>query len=181
MLLNYIEIKTLTEQKFYVDIEDLELDDLILKSSNANKEKYFHAVENSLNIKLPNDFKSFNENYDIDDFSIVNITFGSGENYLKTIIELNDNHSFSPWWAGAERPVNKILIAYSDPFSILLDCISNEIFSLTFDGDILKISNNFELFFRGLGTIAFNYDSRENVVHDVGAQDNKFWLELVTY
>lgn len=181
MLLDYIEIKNLTEQKFKVDLKDLELNDLILKSNSRSNQKYSHALEKSLNILLPDDFKEFNENYDVDDFSIVNITFGSGENYLETLIELNSNDNFSPWWTEIERPMNKILIAYSDPFSILLDCISNEIFSLTSDGTILKISNNFELFFKGLGTIAFNYDSRENVAYHVGAQDNNFWLELVNY
>ncbi|EJQ8906720.1 nuclease, partial [Cronobacter sakazakii] len=108
MLLTVSEIEKKLHEKF--DPFQGEMDDLILKKRNsplANLAK----LESELNVKICNDFLSFLNNYDLDNFSLGNVAFGSGENYINTLLELNKNNDFNHWWVGNKRPEGVILIA----------------------------------------------------------------------
>ncbi|EKY2032102.1 nuclease [Cronobacter sakazakii] len=157
-----------------------EMDDLILKKRNsplANLAK----LESELNIKICNDFLSFLNSYDLDSFSLGNVAFGSGENYINTLLELNKNNDFNHWWVGNKRPEGVILIAISDPYTILLNNNDNKDYGITgesYQYQENEISKNFELFVRGVGTLFLKEGTASEVAVAVGAVNQDFWQSL---
>ncbi|EMA8656530.1 SMI1/KNR4 family protein [Cronobacter dublinensis] len=178
MLLTVSEIQKKLHKKFepYQD----EMDDLILKKrlrALANLSK----LESKLNIKICNDFLLFLETYDLDNFSLGNVTFGTGEDYVNTLIELNKESEFNHWWLGHRRPESVILIAISDPYTILLNNNNNKIYGISgesYQFEKEEISKNFELFVRGVGTLFLKEGSVSEVAGAVGGVNEDFWHSL---
>ncbi|ALB65088.1 SMI1/KNR4 family protein [Cronobacter dublinensis] len=178
MLLTIPEIEKKLHEKF--DPFQGEMDDLILKkrtSALAN----ITIFEAKLNIKICNDFLSFLKTYDLDNFSLGNVAFGSGDNYINTLIELNEDDDFNHWWVGNKRPEGVILIAISDPYSILLNNNDNKVYGITgesYQYQENEISINFELFVRGVGTLFLKEGTVSEVAAAVGAVNLDFWQSL---
>lgn len=86
MLLTLLDVENKLHVKFA--LFQGEMDDLILKKRNGPPDN-LAKLDSELNIKICDDFLSFVNTYDFDNFSLGNVAFGSGENYMNTLIELN--------------------------------------------------------------------------------------------
>ncbi|EOT1172835.1 nuclease [Cronobacter dublinensis] len=177
-MLTILDIEKKLLEKFYPYQE--EMDDLILKKracTLANLSK----LESGLNIKICNDFLLFLETYDLDNFSLGNVTFGTGEDYVNTLIEINKENEFNHWWLGYRRPESVIVIAISDPYTILLNNDNNKIYGISgesYQFEKEEISKSFELFVRGVGTLFLKEGSVSEVAGAVGAVNEDFWHSL---
>ena len=79
MLLTINEIKVKLNEKF--SPFNGEMDDLILEKRMVPVNNIKHSEER-LGVNFPKDFIEFVNNYDIDNFSLGNISFGHGDDYL---------------------------------------------------------------------------------------------------
>ncbi|CNH96767.1 Uncharacterised protein [Yersinia aldovae] len=178
MLLTIEEIESQLDEKF--SPFDGEMDDLILtkrKSPISNLE----FSEKILHVKFPSDFASFLKKYNVDNFSLGNVAFGSGGNYLDKIIALNDEDNFSHWWVGNSRPQGVIVIALSDPYAILLNTIDCKIYAITSEEKIIDqkpIALGFNTFFRGVGSVFLKACSRDEIESLVGSKNSDFWAVI---
>lgn len=175
MLLNFEEIESQLNNKF--SKFNGELDDLILKKRKSNI-KNISSLERSLNISLPEDFLSFIELYDVDNFSMGNVSFGSGGDYLEKLFLINNEDSFNRWWVGEHRPAGIIVVAISDPYTILLDTFSGKVYAITSDSsmnNLKSIAENFSSFFRGVGSIFLGACTPAKVKILVSSEDKEFW------
>ena len=100
MLLTINEIEVRLHGKF--SPFNGEMDDLILKKRMAPVNNIKHSEER-LGVNFPKDFIEFVNNYDIDNFSLGNISFGHGDDYLEKIVRIN-NDEFNHWWIGEHSP-----------------------------------------------------------------------------
>ncbi|EKY3230863.1 nuclease [Cronobacter malonaticus] len=178
MLLTLLDIENKLHLKFA--IFQGEMDDLILKKRNGPPDN-LAKLDSELNIKICDDFLSFVNTYDLDNFSLGNVAFGSGENYINTVIELNKNNGFNKWWAGNKRPEGVIVIATSDPYGILLNNYDHKVYGITgetYQYQENEISKSFELFVRGVGTLFLKEGTASEVAVAVGAVNQDFWLSL---
>ncbi|ELY4524884.1 nuclease [Cronobacter turicensis] len=178
MLLTLLDV----ENKLYVRFAPFqgEMDDLILKKRNGPPDN-LAKLESELNIKICDDFLSFVNTYDLDNFSLGNVAFGSGENYMNTLIELNKNNGFNQWWVGNKRPEGIIVIAISDPYGILLNNNDHKVYGITGEScqyQENEISKTFELFVRGAGTLFLKEGTASEVAVAVGAVNQDFWHSL---
>lgn len=182
MLLSFEEIETFSKLKFgeNSDLSELELAELILIPQKRDVTEDLGKIETKLNIIIPLDFKKFISKYNLDEFSLGSIAFGSG-NYLNQISELNSENNFNNWWGCGERPRNLLLFAYNDPYSIVIDCISGEIEAFTSEDNRTKVASNFNLFFRGIGTVAFTLQKLSDIESEVGALNHEFWENIQRY
>ncbi|EOW6744292.1 nuclease [Cronobacter dublinensis] len=177
-MLTILDIEKRLREKFYPYQE--EMDDLILKKRTctlANLSK----LESELNVKICNDFLLFLETYDLDNFSLGNVAFGTGEDYVNTLIELNKESDFNHWWLGHKRPEGVIIIAISDPYTILLNNNNGQIYGINGESYQFRegeISKSFELFVRGVGTLFLKEGTVSEVAGAVGAVTQDFWHSL---
>ncbi len=181
MLLTIEEIEFNLKEKFAPLSEIFELDELILKRKSIEKE-YVNLVEQKLGVKLPDDFINLITNYDFDNFSLGNVAFGSGdEGYLNLLINFNSS-SIEQWWLGDQRPNGYILIAMTDPYSILLNTLNNGVYVMTSEskmGEFELVANNFNIFFRAMGSIFLKVSSVSEIEDQVGAiSDSSFWKNI---
>lgn len=134
--------------------------------SPKDETQYLGRLEKQTAKSLPKDFQRICTTFDLGNFTIGPIVFGNSENYTLKLCELNGPSQEFPWWgAGKKRPESLLLIAYSDPYSILLNLDIGEV--LTFDNtkgyeDAFCIASKFSLFFRAVGTIFFERNERED-------------------
>jgi len=178
MLLTIEEIESRLDKKF--SPFDGEMDDLILtkrKLPISNLE----SSEKTLDVKFPSDFTSFLKKYDVDNFSLGNVAFGSGGDYLDKIIDLNDKDNFSHWWVGNNRPQGVIVVALSDPYTILLNTIDCKIYAITSEEKIIDrepIAVDFNTFVRGVGSVFLKACSRNEIESLVGSKNSDFWTVI---
>ncbi|EOC0874638.1 nuclease, partial [Cronobacter sakazakii] len=74
-----------------------------------------------------------------------------------------------------------ILIAISDPYTILLNNNDNKVYGITeesYQYQENEISKNFELFVRGVGTLFLKEGTASEVAVAVGAVNQDFWQSL---
>ncbi|MGI3427959.1 nuclease [Providencia stuartii] len=178
MLLTLEEIREQLNNKFSPlgsDFDDLRLlkrDQPLLNLKSS---------EELLNITFPEKFSSFLDSYNLDNFSLCNISFGNGSDYLNMLVSINDRDNVNKWWTGKNRPAEFIVIAISDPYTIILNVNTGEVFSMTNESsmdDFEQIASDFILFFRGLGTLFINKESPMAIAKLVSSQAIKFWDEL---
>ncbi len=178
MLLTVEEIREQLDNKFFPLGDDF--DDLRL----LNRDKpllNIKLVESKLNISFPELFVSFLSTYNLDNFSLCNISFGNGSDYLDMLVEINAEDNINKWWIGEKRPVEYIVIAISDPYTILLNTITGQIFSMTSESlmdDFVPIASDFVLFFRGIGTLFLTKETPDIIAKLVSSQTIEFWDEL---
>lgn len=65
-----------------------EMDDLILKKRTSLPSN-IDALEKELEVNIDGEFLSFISKYELDNFSLGNIAFGVGSDYINTLIKLN--------------------------------------------------------------------------------------------
>ncbi|MFG0756341.1 SMI1/KNR4 family protein [Pseudomonas sp. TYF_14] len=180
MLLTIEQIESQLRTKF----EPLgsEMYDLILKRRTSPPTN-INMLENSINAKIPSEFLLFIQEYNINNFTLGPISFGTNEDYIKQLIEINTDDDFSRWWTEKSRPTNTIAIATSDPYTILLNTENGKIFAITSESkisDCKAIACNFEMFARGVGTIFLKQGTPSEVISAVHAESGEFWQELMS-
>lgn len=180
MLLTIEQIESQLRTKFEPFGSDM--NDLILKR-RTSPPMNINMLENSINAKIPSDFLIFIQEYDMNNFTLGPISFGTNEDYIEQLIKINTDNEFSRWWTGQSRPANTIAIATSDPYTILLDTENGEIFAITSESKISDFKNiacNFELFARGVGTIFLKQGTPSEIISAVHAENGEFWEELLS-
>lgn len=178
MLLTLDQITKELEDKFSPLGEDF--NDLIL-FKRATPLTGLGLLEQTLTLSLPDDFTSFISLYNLDNFSLFNISFGCGEDYLERLFMLNSPNEFAQWWIGDKRPENIIVIALSDPYTILLNTQTGNVFAMTSESSMDSfehIAVNFCVFFRAVATLFLTDISPERIIELTSSQTTSFWYQL---
>lgn len=178
MLLTLDEITKELEDKFSPLGENF--NDLILFKRKTPLTD-FGLLEQTLTLSLPDDFTSFISLYNLDNFSLFNISFGCGEDYLERLFMLNEPNEFTQWWIGDKRPENIIVIALSDPYTILLNTLTGNIFAMTSESSMDSfehIAVNFFAFFRAVATLFLTDISPDRIIDLTSSQTTSFWHQL---
>lgn len=183
MLLPIEEIERRLSEKFLPFDKEMDLGYLILKK-RTTAAGGIEVVARALGIVFPEAFTMLVSYYDFDDFSLGNVQFGSGgEEYIHSLIAANEPGDFSQWWTGDARPEGIIVIAQTDPYTILLNTLDGAVYSMTSEStmdDFERIAASFSLFIRGLGTAFLKVGTADEIQKAVGAQvGSSFWREMI--
>lgn len=158
-----------------------ELDDLkLIKRTEPISDVYL--VEAQLGIQLPEDFLSFITAYNIDNLSLGRVAFGCGTSYTDSIIEINQYSGFNHWWLGDCRPEGIVVIAISDPYTILLNTLDKQVYAMTSESamdEFELVATTFSLFIRALGSLFLNTATVDKIRKEVGADSRtEFWQTI---
>lgn len=181
-LLSFEEIQKRLDKEF-IPLEPM------LKGYRLNKggleENTISKCESTLSVNFPLDYRRLISIYDFGNLTIGPVAFCATGDYSSELIDYNEHVA---WWGEDQRPSNLIMIANSDPFAILLEVNTGEIFAM--DTELgwkksTRISESFEKFVRGIGTVILlrsDADDKEklaNTVNDIiGSQNISFWTTL---
>ena len=150
----------------------------------------FKQAQKSLGVDFPAKFTELLSKFDLREFEICNVSFGSRGDYASELVRLNSVDEFGgKWWSGKERPANLIVFAVGDPWIFLLDCTSGAVYAwLLGDKKLCSrcVASDFEKFFIALAStyIARLNDeampSAQNILNFVQADDTalSFWQEM---
>ncbi|WP_109850332.1 nuclease [Proteus sp. CA142267] len=178
MLLTLDQITKALEDKFFPLGEDF--NDLIL-FKRTTPLTGLGLLEKTLTLSLPDDFTSFTSLYNLDNFSLFNISFGCDEDYLERLLMLNSPNEFTQWWIGDKRPENIIVIALSDPYTILLNTQTGNVFAMTSESSMDSfehIAANFFVFFSAVTTLFLTDISPDRIIKLTSSQTTSFWHQL---
>lgn len=147
-------------------------------------------AQETLGVNFPAKFTEFLSKFDLGNFEICNVSFGSRGDYTSELVRLNSVDEFGgKWWQGEARPANLIVFAVGDPWIFLLDCTSGEVYAWLL-GDkkfcSRRVASDFEKFFTALAStyIARLNDealpSAQHILNFVQADDTalSFWQEI---
>ena len=113
-------------------------------------------AQETLGVNFPAKFIEFLSKFDLGNFEICNVKFGSRGDYASEIARLNSVDEFGgKWWQGEARPLNLIVFAVGDPWIFLLDCTSGAVYAWLFGDEELCgrcIASDFERFFIALAS-----------------------------
>ncbi|CAM3821746.1 SMI1/KNR4 family protein [Parendozoicomonas haliclonae] len=179
-----LSIKSIQQK---LDLEFSHLEPMVtgLTLKNAHSVPQTERAESSINVILSNQFKEFLSLYSLDEFTLGPIAFSNSGDYIKELMEYNDTR----WWGDGDRPSQKIMIANSDPYAIIMDQSTQAIYS--FDAEIglaslQKIANNFDSFIRSLGTCLLDNDpsnqpdkKAKEISTSAGSRSLEFWKLLL--
>ncbi|ANF96468.1 SMI1/KNR4 family protein [Paenibacillus bovis] len=175
-MLTLSEIKQKLDDKF-IPLQDI-VNGLRLMERKQNVTAQVRQLEQQLGMSLPADFADFVHAYDLDNFGLCNVTFGTENDYVKWVLDINTTSGFDRWWSGSERPAALICIALSDPYTLLLNLQTNEVYAMTSetqDGEWQRVASHFSLFIRGLGTAYLESVSPKQLAQETEAETLNFW------
>ena len=150
----------------------------------------FMQAQKSLGVSFPAKFTELLSKFDLGNFEICNVSFGSRGDYASELVRLNSVDEFGgKWWQGEARPINLIVFAVGDPWIFLLDCTSGAVYAwLLGDKELCSrcVASDFEKFFIALAStyIARLNDealpSAQHILNFVQADDAAldFWQEM---
>ena len=150
----------------------------------------FMQAQNSLGVNFPAKFTELLSKFELGEFEICNVSFGSRGDYASELVRLNSVDEFGgKWWQGEARPANLIVFAVGDPWIFLLDCTSDVVYAWLLGDKKLcsrRVASDFEKFFIALAStyIARLNDeampSAQNILNFVQADDTAlpFWQEM---
>ena len=150
----------------------------------------FKQAQKSLGVDFPAKFTELLSKFDLREFEICNVSFGSRGDYASELVRLNSVDEFGgKWWSGKERPANLIVFAVGDPWIFLLDCTSGAVYAWLLEDKKLcsrRVASDFEKFFIALAStyIARLNDealpSAQQILNFVQADDTAldFWQEM---
>ena len=150
----------------------------------------FMQVQKSLGLNFPAKFTKLLSKFELGEFEICNVSFGSRGDYASELVRLNGVDEFGgKWWQGEARPANLIVFAVGDPWIFLLDCASGAVYAWQLRDKKLfsrRFASDFEKFFIALAStyIARLNDeampSAQNILNFVQADDTAldFWQEM---
>ena len=147
-------------------------------------------AQKSLGVNFPAKFTKLLNKFDLGEFKICNVSFGSRGDYASELVRLNSVDEFSgKWWSGEERPANLIVFAMGDPWIFLLDCTSGAVYAWLLGDEELysrRVASDFEKFFIALASTYIarlngeTMPSSEQILNFVQANDTalSFWQEM---
>ena len=116
----------------------------------------FMQAQKSLVVNFPAKFTELLSKFDLGNFEICNVSFGSRGDYASELVRLSSVDEFGgKWWQGEARPANLIVFAVGDPWIFLLDCTSGVVYAWLLGDEELcsrRIASDFEKFFIALAT-----------------------------
>jgi len=116
----------------------------------------FMQSQKSLGVNFPAKFTKLLNKFDLGEFEICNVSFGSRGDYASELVRLNSVDEFGgKWWQGEARPVNLIVFAVGDPWIFLLDCTSGAVYAWLLEDKKLcsrRVASDFEKFFIALAS-----------------------------
>ena len=150
----------------------------------------FMQAQKSLGVNFPDKFTELLSKFDLGEFEICNVSFGSRGDYASELVRLNSVDEFGgKWWSGKERPANLIVFAVGDPWIFLLDCASGAVYAWLLGDEELcsrRVASDFEKFFIALASTYIErlsdeaLPSSEHILNFVQANDVAldFWQEM---
>lgn len=147
-------------------------------------------AQKSLGVNFPAKFTELLSKFELGEFEICNVSFGSRGDYASELVHLNSVDEFGgKWWSGEARPANLIVFAVGDPWIFLLDCTSGAVYAWLLGDKKLcsrRVASDFEKFLVALATtyIARLNDealpSAQHILNFVQANDVAldFWQEM---
>ncbi|WP_103648587.1 SMI1/KNR4 family protein [Campylobacter concisus] len=151
------------------------------------------ALKNSqeaLGVNFPAKFLELISKFDLGNFEICNVKFGSRGDYASELVRLNSVDEFGgKWWSCEDRPLNLIVFAVGDPWIFLLDCTSGAVYAWLFGDEELCgrcVASDFKKFFIALASINIArlndeaMPSTEQILKFVKADEKAlpFWQEM---
>ena len=130
---------------------------LLLQNDVKATAQALKNAQEALGINFPAKFTKLLSKFDLGNFEICNVKFGSRGDYASELVRLNSVDEFGgKWWSGKARPLNLIVFAVGDPWIFLLDCTSGAVYAWLFGDEELCsrcIASDFEKFFIALASI----------------------------
>ncbi|QPH83709.1 SMI1/KNR4 family protein [Campylobacter concisus] len=130
---------------------------LLLQNDIKATTQALKNVQEALGVNFPAKFTKLLSKFDLGNFEICNVKFGSKGDYASDIVRLNSVDEFGgKWWSGEARPLNLIVFAVGDPWIFLLDCTSGAIHAWLLGDKKLcsrRVASDFEKFFIALASI----------------------------
>ena len=163
---------------------------LLLQNDVKATAQALKNAQEALGINFPAKFTKLLSKFDLGNFEICNVKFGSKGDYVSELVRLNSVDEFGgKWWSGEERPANLIVFAVGDPWIFLLDCASGAVYAWLLGDEELcsrRVASDFEKFFI---VLASTYIARLNdeampsvqqILNFVQADDTAldFWQEM---
>lgn len=176
MLLQFEEIQNELDN-FFLPLEPMVHGCRLLDSRLESDE--VRRCERDLNVSFPKPFRSLLLSYCIDNLAIGQIAFLTSGDYLSGLTRFNVPGNIlwgNFWWVDGDRPQDIILIALSDPYSILLNCATGAVSAFVSDDgweERYVVAMDLECFFRGLGTLELKRlgkDVSEEMALDVAVE-----------
>ena len=147
-------------------------------------------VQKSLVVNFPAKFTELLSKFNLGEFEICNVSFGSRGDYASELVRLNSVDEFGgKWWQGEARPANLIVFAVGDPWIFLLDCTSGVVYAWLLEDKKLcnrRVASDFEKFFIALASTYMArlndeaLPSAQHILNFVQADDAAldFWQEM---
>jgi len=147
-------------------------------------------AQKSLGVDFLAKFTELLNKFDLGEFEICNVSFGSRGDYASELVRLNSVDEFGgKWWSGEERPANLIVFAVGDPWIFLLDCTSGAVYAWLLEDEELcsrRVASDFEKFFIALASTYIarlngkTMPSAQQILNFVQADDVAldFWQEM---
>ena len=163
---------------------------LLLQNDVKATTQALKNAEKALGVNFPAKFIEFLSKFDLGNFEICNVSFGSKGDYASELVRLNSVDEFGgKWWQGEARPANLIVFAVGDPWIFLLDCTNGAVYAWLLEDEehcSRRVASDFEKFFIAL---ASTYIARLNdealplaqqILNFVQADDTalSFWQEM---
>ena len=166
---------------------DAEITDGIVLSKKEIPQSEIEKLKSELGIEyLDLAFSEYISSYNWGNFGFLSYQFGYGdETSLSWLINRNLDYDEYP----VLRERNLIIIANGDPYTILLECKSGEIYAFTSGmsyEEIVPVASDFEEFVRAMGTAEYavwkNAEKEfiESIERECSESSLKFWKELVS-
>ncbi|WP_107811485.1 SMI1/KNR4 family protein [Campylobacter concisus] len=163
---------------------------LLLQNDVKATAQALKNAQEALGVIFPAKFTKLLSKFNLGNFEIYNVKFGSRGDYASELVRLNSTDEFGgKWWQGEARPANLIVFAVGDPWIFLLDCTSGAVYAWLLEDEELCsrcVASDFEKFFIALAStyIARLSDeampSVQNILNFVQADDValSFWQEM---
>ena len=163
---------------------------LLLQNDVKATAQALKNAQEALGINFPAKFTKLLSKFELGNFEICNVSFGSRGDYTSELVRLNSVDEFGgKWWSGEERPANLIVFAVGDPWIFLLDCTSGAVYAWLLDDEEncnRCIASDFEKFFIALASIYIarlneeTLPSTEQILKFVQADGRAllFWQEM---
>lgn len=185
-LLDIDTIKKRLDDKFLA-IEPLLSGMRLVESTRGDKPITFY--ERLLGLSFPVDFVELTRRFDFGYLTIGPIAFCNNGDYFDYLIKMNhrDSDAGNAWWDGDSRPTDTIMVAGSDPYSIIFDTRRGFVFAFVdgerFSDSSILVAGSFSSFIRGLGTAILERCANGNnieLAHEISnelcdSDGVKFW------
>jgi D,D-heptose 1,7-bisphosphate phosphatase len=187
MLINLDELQTFLDQK-YPEGLGIEREEICLVSPGL-PDSEIENFEIQYGLRFPKNFREMIQKYQFQKLSLSHVNFGNSESYLLELSKINiqfEPQEDSYRWHDPKMPKNMLYICSSSFYVILLDCQTDEIFSIERDCNwekAEKIAKHFEHFIRGIGTYMvgkLNNENLENLNFEIGSDSrSSFWKDFL--